>query len=58
MKKTYIIPSTEVMKVASQDMMATSFVLHSDETVDTAAEDVQLGRNDDLFNESLWDNKW
>ncbi len=58
MKKTYIAPSVEVIKVGAISMLAASMVLN-DNTVDTSEEGGQLGREDNTPNRpNLWDQGW
>ena len=53
MKKTYIAPSVEVIKVDVAAVMATSMGL-SDSTVDTSMDDVQLVREIQSLNQWSW----
>ena len=47
MKKIYITPSVEVLKIGAISMMATSLNVYNNESsVDTSEEGVQLGRED------------
>ena len=58
MKKTYIAPSVEVIKVGAISMLAASMELHND-AVDTSEEGVQLGREDNTpGSPNLWDQGW
>lgn len=59
MKKTYIAPEVEVIKVGAISMLATSMEI-KDEEVDTSADGVQLGREDKHTpsNPNLWDQVW
>ena len=58
MKKTYIAPSVEVIKVGAISMLATSMELN-DTTVDTSVEGGQLGREDNTPSRpNLWDQGW
>ena len=58
MKKTYIAPSVEVIKVGAISMLAASMELH-DNTVDTSGTGVQLGREDNTPSRpNLWDQGW
>lgn len=56
MKKTYIAPSMEVIKVNVTSIIATSMII-SETTVDTSVEGVQLGREDNSSS-SVWDQGW
>ena len=58
MKKTYIAPSVEVIKVGAISMLAASMVLN-DTTVDTSEEGGQLGREDNTpGSPNLWEQGW
>lgn len=58
MKKTYIAPSVEVIKLGAISMLATSMELN-ETTVDTSEEGGQLGREDNTPNRpNLWDQGW
>ena len=57
MKKTYITPSVETIKVSAVNMLAASLQLHSDKEVDTVSE--QLGREDNGSSApGVWDSEW
>ena len=57
MKKTYITPSVEVIRVDSINMMATSLAVHGDKEVNTETE--QLGREDNGSSApGVWDSEW
>ncbi|MBR2458821.1 MAG: hypothetical protein IKB39_05880 [Bacteroidaceae bacterium] len=56
MKKTYITPSVETIKVSAVNMMATSLQISNTE-VDTVSE--QLGREDNGPSApGVWDSEW
>lgn len=56
MKKTYIAPSVEVIKVGAISMLAASMRIN-DKTVDTETD--QLGREDNTpGSPNLWDQGW
>lgn len=57
MKKTYISPSVEAIKVGVANIIAASTLSISDETVDSFVEGVQLGREDNS-NSSVWQQGW
>lgn len=59
MKKTYIAPQVEVIKVSAISMLATSIGIN-DKEVDTSGDGVQLGREDKHTpsNPNLWDQVW
>ena len=59
MKKTYIAPSVEVIKVGAISMLAASMVINSNDSVDTSVDGVQLGREDNTPSRpNLWDQGW
>ena len=59
MKKTYITPSVETIKVSAVNMLAASLQMHSDKTVDTSVSTVQLGREDNGSSApGVWDSEW
>ena len=58
MKKTYIAPSVEVIKVGAISMLAASMGINDTE-VDTSVEGGQLGREDNTPNRpNLWEQGW
>lgn len=57
MKKTYITPSVEVIKVGATSMLAASIKM-IDDTVDTTSEGGQLGREDNLSRPNIWEQGW
>ncbi|MBO5706010.1 MAG: hypothetical protein J6S05_03285 [Bacteroidaceae bacterium] len=58
MKKTYITPEVEVIKVGAVYMLATSMEISGQE-VNTSAEGVQLGREDNTpSSPNLWEQGW
>ena len=58
MKKTYIAPSVEVIKVGAISMLAASMGLN-ETTVDTSVDGGQLGREDNTpSSPNLWDQGW
>lgn len=57
MKKTYIIPSVEVIKVGATSMLAASVKMF-DKEVDTTSEDGQLGREDNPSRPNIWEQGW
>ena len=59
MKKTYITPEVEVIKVGAISMLAASLNLNDDTQVDTGTDGVQLGREDNTPSRpNLWDQGW
>ena len=58
MKKTYIAPSVEVIKVGAISMLAASMRINDTE-VDTSVEGGQLGREDNTpGSPNLWEQGW
>ena len=57
MKKTYIAPEVEEIKVNVVNMLAASMGI-SDTEVDTSEDDVQKGREEKRSAGSLWDQQW
>lgn len=59
MKKTYIAPSVEEIKVSAVNMLAASVLSISNDTVDTSDGGVQLGREDNTpSSPNLWEQGW
>ena len=59
MKKTYITPEVEVIKVGAISMLAASMGINDDKEVDTSDGGVQLGREDNNPSRpNLWDQGW
>ena len=56
MKKTYIAPAVEEIKVNAVNMLAASMGI-SDTEVDTSKDDVQKGREEKRSAGSLWDQQ-
>lgn len=59
MKKTYIAPSAEVIKVETVSILAASLNLNDDTQVDTS-DGGQLGREDNYtpYRPNLWEQGW
>ena len=58
MKKTYITPSVETIKVSAVNMLAASLRINNTE-VDTSEASVQLGREDNGSSApGVWDSEW
>ena len=58
MKKTYIAPSVEVIKVGAISMLAASMGIN-DKEVDTSVDCGQLGREDNTPSRpNLWEQGW
>ena len=59
MKKTYITPSVETIKISAVNMLATSLGINKERTVDTSGDGVQLGREDNGSSApGVWDSEW
>lgn len=58
MKKTYVLPSTEVIKMETVSIVAASLNLDNETEVDTSTEGEQLGREDRPSRPNLWDQTW
>lgn len=59
MKKTYIAPSVEVIKVGVISMLAASMEINDNTEVDTSKDGVQLGREDNTpGSPNLWEQGW
>lgn len=58
MKKQYIQPSVEEIKIETTSMLATSSLPENEATVNTDEDGVQFGRDDRPSNPNLWDKQW
>lgn len=58
MKKPYVLPSTEVIKMETVSIVAASLNLDNETEVDTSTEGGQLGREDRPSRPNLWDQTW
>lgn len=58
MKKTYIAPEVETIKVNAMNMLATSLGINNDTEVDTSDPGTQLGREDNPSRPNLWEQGW
>ena len=59
MKKMYIAPEVETIKVGAISMLAASSMDINDNTeVDTSAPGTQLGREDNPSRPNLWEQGW
>jgi hypothetical protein len=58
MKKNYVKPSVEVIKVNAVNMLAASIKMYDGPSVDTSEEDVQLGRKNNSSFGNIWDSQW
>jgi hypothetical protein len=57
MKKTYIAPEVELIKVNAVNMLAASMGISEDE-VNTSEEGVQENRREGLSSKSVWESEW
>ena len=57
MKKTYIAPEVEEIKVNVVNMLAASMGI-SEEEVNTSEEGVQENRREGLSSKSVWESEW
>ena len=57
MKKTYIAPEVEEIKVNVVNMLAASMGI-SEEEVNTSEEGVQENRREGLSSKGVWENEW
>ena len=59
MRKTYIAPSVEIIKVGAISMLAASIGINDNTEVNTSEDGVQLGREDNTpSSPNLWDQGW
>ena len=58
MKKIYVNPEIQVIKLNAVSMMATSSLGINETSVDTSEPDVQLGRDTEESSSNIWDNEW
>ena len=59
MKKMYITPEVEEIKVNAMNMLATSLGINGNTEVDTSGDGVQLGREDNTPSRpNLWEQGW
>ena len=59
MRKTYITPSVEVIKVDVANVMATSMAIVNEGTVDTSTEGIQLSRDFySPFSSNIYSGEW
>ena len=58
MKKTYIAPEVETIKVNAMNMLAASLGFNDNTEVDTSDPDTQLGREDNPSRPNLWEQGW
>lgn len=58
MKKIYVNPEIQVIKLNTLSMMATSSFGINNTSVNTSEEGVQLGRDTEVPSSSIWGNEW
>lgn len=60
MKKMYVAPEVETIKVNAMNMLAASLPIGGDssEEVDTSDPDTQLGREDNPSRPNIWEQVW
>ena len=58
MKKMYIAPEVETIKVNAMNMLATSLGINDNKEVNTSDEGVQLGREDNPSRPNIWEQVW
>lgn len=58
MKKNYVKPSVEVIKVNATNMLANSLIINNEKTIDTSADGGQLGRKNNSSFGNIWDSQW
>ena len=58
MKKMYVAPEVETIKVNAMNMLATSLGINDNKEVNTSDEGVQLGREDTPSRPNLWEQGW
>lgn len=57
MKKTYVNPEVQVIKLDAVSMLASSMGI-IDTSVDSSADDIQLGRDTEVSSSNVWDKNW
>lgn len=57
MKKTYVNPEVQVIKLNAVSMLASSMGI-IDTPVDSSADDIQLGRDTEVSSSNVWDKNW
>ncbi len=60
MKKMYIAPEVETIKVNAMNMLAASLSIDGDSSkeVDTSGSGTQLGREDNPSRPNIWEQGW
>lgn len=58
MKKMYIAPEVETIKVNAMNILAASLGINDNTEVDTSGEGVQLGREDNPSRPNIWEQGW
>ena len=57
MKKNYVKPSVEVIKVNAVNMLAASLQMYDTESVDTTVEQLSREKRGSSFG-NIWDSQW
>lgn len=57
MKKIYVNPEVQVIKLNAVSMLASSMGI-IDTPVDSSADDIQLGRDTEVSSSNVWDKNW
>ena len=57
MKKIYVNPEVQVIKLNAVSMLASSMGI-IDTSVDSSADDIQLGRDTEISSSNVWDKNW
>lgn len=57
MKKTYVNPEVQVIKLNAVSMLASSMDI-IDTSVDSSTGGIQLGRDTEISSSNVWDKNW
>ena len=57
MKKTYVNPEVQVIKLNAVSMLASSMGI-IDTPVDSSEDNIQLGRDTEVSSSNVWDKNW
>lgn len=58
MKKTYVNPEVQVIKLNTVSMLASSIMDINDTSVDSSTDGIQLGRDTEVSSSNVWDKNW
>ena len=58
MKKTYVNPEVQVIKLNAVSMLASSIMDINDTSVDSSADGMQFGRDTEISSSNVWDKNW